>query len=76
MIKLDKTEVVGWEAAIRGTRNPMNSMLRLSRAGSVHAKHRRMITDHKLDEWLNFCKWIETLPYSDLILANEIKETL
>lgn len=23
--------------------------------------------DHKLDEWVDFCKWIETLPYSDLI---------
>ena len=25
MIKLENTEVVGWEAAIRGMRNPMNS---------------------------------------------------
>jgi hypothetical protein len=23
--------------------------------------------DHKLDEWRLFCRWIETLPYSDLI---------
>lgn len=23
--------------------------------------------DHKLDEWRAFCKWIETLPYSELI---------
>lgn len=23
--------------------------------------------DHKLDEWRSFCKWIEELPYSDLI---------
>lgn len=23
--------------------------------------------DHKLDEWREFCKWIETLPYSELI---------
>lgn len=22
---------------------------------------------HKLDEWVEFCKWIETLPYSELI---------
>jgi hypothetical protein len=27
-------------------------------------EHRR---DHKLDEWREFCKWIETLPYSELI---------
>lgn len=23
--------------------------------------------NHKLDEWIEFCKWIETLPYSELI---------
>lgn len=23
--------------------------------------------DHKLDEWRDFCKWIKTLPYSELI---------
>lgn len=25
---------------------------------------------HKLNEWCNFCKWIETLPYSELITGN------
>ena len=84
MIKIENTEVVGWEAAIRGMRNPMNSweksdsefsclncfcvncvnvskkpcgnhalyigpndhdlMMRLANGGSVHAKYRRMIT--------------------------------
>lgn len=84
MIKFENTEVVGWEAAIRGMRNPMNSwersdsefydmadylerlfhkgpgtsesipafiigpndhdlMMRLAKAGSEHAKYRRMI---------------------------------
>lgn len=23
--------------------------------------------NHKLDEWVKFCEWIETLPYSELI---------
>lgn len=27
--------------------------------------------DHKLDEWREFCKWIEGLPYSELITRNE-----
>lgn len=27
--------------------------------------------NHKLDEWREFCKWIETLPYSDLITNNK-----
>lgn len=26
--------------------------------------------NHKLDEWRDFCKWIETLPYSELITCN------
>ena len=67
MIKIEKTEVVGWEAAIRGMRNPMNSwdksdsavvlhaavavgnndldlMKRLRSAGTDHRKFMRMIT--------------------------------
>ena len=27
--------------------------------------------NHKLDEWRDFCKWIETLPYSELITGKE-----
>ena len=27
--------------------------------------------NHKLDEWLTFCDWIEELPYSELITGNE-----
>ena len=85
MIKIENTEVVGWEAAIRGMRNPKNSweksdsrvcdvenygncngcnncdgnlndgdfaigpndhnlMMSLAKGGPVHAKYRRMIT--------------------------------
>ena len=78
MIKLENTETMGWEHAIRGMRNPMNSweksdsefsvceceqwphdikkslvklgpndldlMKRLAKGGPVHAKYRRMIT--------------------------------
>lgn len=66
MMEITKHDIYGWEAAIRGMRNPMNSwdrsdsffdnitvnigkndlelMTRLAKAGSVHAKYRRMIT--------------------------------
>ena len=27
--------------------------------------------NHKLDEWVNFCKWIETLPYSELVTGEK-----
>ncbi len=26
---------------------------------------------HKLDEWRNFCKWVETLPYSEIITGGK-----
>ena len=26
--------------------------------------------DHKLDEWVTFCKWIESLPYSEIITGD------
>lgn len=29
--------------------------------------------NHKLDEWHDFCHWIESLPYSELITAKESK---
>lgn len=28
--------------------------------------------NHKLDEWREFCKWIENLPYSELITGEEL----
>ena len=30
--------------------------------------------DHKLDEWRDFCSWIETLPYSELITEISFNE--
>lgn len=30
---------------------------------------------HRLPEWREFCSWIETLPYSELITGNESKES-
>ncbi len=33
----------------------------------------RQRKDHKLDEWIAFCNWIESLPYSELITGKEKK---
>ena len=30
--------------------------------------------NHKLDEWVDFCKWIESLPYSELITGASLEE--
>lgn len=32
-----------------------------------------MRKNHKLDEWVEFCKWIETLPYSEIIIGEKVK---
>ncbi len=37
-----------------------------------HMYHDRK--DHKLDEWRDFCKWIETLPFSEIITEEESSE--
>lgn len=34
-------------------------------------QHRR---NHKLDEWRELCRWIESLPYSEIITCNVAKE--
>lgn len=31
--------------------------------------------DHKLDEWREFCFWIEELPYSELIVGSKSKRS-
>lgn len=31
--------------------------------------------NHKLDEWRDFCKWIESLPYSEIITGEETKNS-
>ena len=42
-----------------------NVMLNYEVLANIYGSRR----NHKLDEWREFCKWIETLPGSDLILA-------
>lgn len=104
MIKIEKTEVVGWEAAIRGMRNPKNSwdkmdsrwnyvscgecngnascvtdfhigendhdlMTRLAKGGPVHAKYRRMITVY-LDITAPLYWWKEFDTYAVGVVKN------
>lgn len=44
-----------------------NVMLNYEVLANVYKARR----NHKLDEWRDFCSWIETLPYSDLITGKE-----
>lgn len=58
MIKIENTEIVGWEAAIRGMRNPKNSW-------------EKSDSERKYESWHDFCHWIKSLPYSEIITGEE-----
>lgn len=106
MIKIENVEVVGWEHAIRGMRNPMNSwdksdsefttngdncgtdcpcdcpldvpkigdndldlMIRLAKGGPVHAKYRRMIAVY-MDVTCHHTWWAEFDTYKVSTVRN------
>ena len=92
MIQIDDIKVIGWEHAVRGMRNPMNSwdksdsyhetfghyiignkdldlMMRLAKAGSTHAKYRRMIVVY-MDVTAPLYWWKETDTYKIGTVAN------
>lgn len=42
-----------------------NAMLNYEVLANIYKSRK----DHKLDEWREFCTWIESLPYSELIIS-------
>lgn len=49
-----------------------NVMMNYEVLANIHKSRK----DHKLDEWREFCKWIEILPYSELIVGGEKKDEM
>ena len=45
-----------------------NVMLNYEVLANIYKSRR----NHKLNEWVELCKWIETLPYSELICGDEV----
>ena len=70
MLKTRKDKEIWWQmiqllpSSYNQTRNVMTNYEVL--ANMYHSRK-----NHKLDEWQEFCKWIETLPYSELIIGEE-----
>lgn len=56
MLEIQDYDVMGFRMAIHGMRNAMNSW---NKSDSVYFQRR----SHKLEEWRQFCRWIEKLPY-------------
>lgn len=66
MLKIENTEVTGWEAAIRGMRNPMNSW---GNSDSV-------FTQHELEDWPhNTVKTFDDLGPNDLDLMTRLRNS-
>ena len=69
-LKIRKDKEIWWQmiqllpSSYNQTRNVMMNY-------EVLANIYKSRKDHKLDEWRNFCKWIETLPYSELITGDK-----
>nr|WP_296955178.1 hypothetical protein [uncultured Mediterraneibacter sp.] len=69
-LKLCKEKDIWWQmiqllpSSYNQTRNVMMNYEVLA---NIYKSRR----NHKLDEWREFCKWIETLPYSELITGEE-----
>ena len=76
MLKIENTEVMGWEHAIRGMRNPKNSWEKSDSNWRYIAPAQRenhILASYSDDSefWIGpndaDCDWIESLPYSELI---------
>ena len=66
MLKIENTEVTGWEAAIRGMRNPMNSW----------EKSDSVFTQHELEDWPhNTIKTFDDLGPNDLDLMTRLRNS-
>ena len=84
MLKVENVEVLGWEHAIRGMRNPKNSWAKSDSGPECPYEKEKCCGECQqnfcigpndkqlLDEWHTFCDWIEGLPYSALITGTAI----
>ena len=60
-----------WEQMIQLLPSSYNQTRNIMMNYEVLANIYKSRKNHKLDEWREFCKWIEELPYSELICGPE-----
>lgn len=63
-----------WRQIIQLLPDSYNQRSTLKLNYEVLANIYRWRKNHKLDEWQDLCKWIETLPYSELIIGAGIRD--
>lgn len=67
---IDKTNKGAWWQMIQLLPSSYNQTRNVMMNYEVLANIHKSRKNHKLDEWREFCKWIETLPYSELITGD------
>lgn len=68
-IKMKQKEI--WWQMIQLLPSSYNQTRNVMMNYEVLANIYRQRKNHKLDEWREFCKWIESLPYSEMITGKE-----
>lgn len=68
--KGNKFKRISWYSMIQLLPSSYNQTRNVMLNYEVLANIYRQRKNHKLDEWREFCKWIETLPYSELITGD------
>ena len=63
-----------WDAIIQLLPSSYNQKRTVMLNYEVLANIYKSRKNHKLDEWRDLCKWIETLPYSELITGQSVEE--
>lgn len=63
-----------WWQMIQLLPNSYNQMRTVKLNYEVLARMYKSRKAHKLDEWREFCKWIEQLPYSELITGEAVND--
>lgn len=67
----DKSNKGAWWQMIQLLPSSYNQTRNVMLNYEVLANIYRQRKNHKLDEWREFCKWIESLPYSELVTGAE-----
>jgi hypothetical protein len=68
---VEQGERIWWDNVIQLLPSSYNQKRTIMLNYEVLANIYHSRKNHKLDEWHTFCEWIETLPYSELIMGVE-----
>lgn len=68
---LETKDKVYWDTMIQFLPSSYNQRRTVMLNYEVLANMYKSRKEHKLDEWREFCKWIEALPYSELITGEK-----